>query len=163
MDGSSVEGRGARVHPRWSARPCASRYAIQSSPTKNAIRPSSAPLLFPTNPYTAATVLSGQIYAVKTSDIAIRLDTSGGTTATATLPAPSFIGETHTFFWVAWGGGQVAPTINTSASKTMPPYNGMASSAPGGLVSTTTITTPGGNSTLSLPDAGRQAAFDALP
>jgi hypothetical protein len=75
---------------------------------------------------TTHTVTSGQTYTVKTTDATIRMDTSGGATATAVLPVPSYIGEQHTFFWFNWGVGQTPPTINTSSgSIVLVPFTGM--------------------------------------
>ena len=101
---------------------------------------------------TAATVTSGQTYQVLTTDIVVRMDTSGGATATADLPLPAYIGEQHTFYWWAWGVGQTPPTINTTSNihetNKMVPFTGQATSGAAGLVTTTTITTPGASFTL---------------
>jgi hypothetical protein len=97
---------------------------------------------------TAATVTSGQTYAVKSTDIVIRMDTSGGATATADLPAAGFIGERHTFYWWNWGVGQTPPTINANGLQRMVPYNGQESAGAAGLVAQTTITNPGASFTL---------------
>lgn len=97
---------------------------------------------------TAATVDSAQVYPLLVTDSIIRFDTTGGTTATANMHAPAFIGQRVTFYWWAWGGGQVAPTINADAGNTMVPFSGQATSGAGGLVATTTISTPGATYTL---------------
>jgi len=93
--------------------------------------------------YTAATVTSGQSYNVKTSDLVIRMDTSGGEAATGVLPAPTFIGEKHIFFWFAWGVGQVLPVVNTSGGKLLVPFTGMSASGNAGLEESSTIATTG--------------------
>jgi hypothetical protein len=92
---------------------------------------------------TAATVVSGETYDCLSTDTAIRFDTTGGTTATAVLPSPIYIGQQITFYWWAWSGAQVVPTINTSAGKSLVPFSGQASSGAAGLAATTTISTPG--------------------
>jgi hypothetical protein len=99
-------------------------------------------------PFTAHTVTSGQTYNVSSTDTAIRFDTTGGSTATAVLPTPTYIGQRITFYWWAWSVAQVAPTINASAGKQFVPFSGQASSGAAGLVTTTTISTPGAAYTL---------------
>ena len=97
---------------------------------------------------TAATVTSSQTYPVLSTDTAIRFDTTGGTTATAVLPAPTYIGQRITFYWWAWSGAQVAPTINASAGEQFVPFSGQVSSGAAGLVTTTIISTPGASFSL---------------
>ena len=97
---------------------------------------------------TAATVVSGQVYPMKATDTQIRFDTTGGATATADMIAPTLIGQRATFYWWAWGAGQVAPTINVDAGHKMVPFSGQATSGAAGLVTTTTITTTGAAFTL---------------
>ena len=100
------------------------------------------------SPLTAATVASGATYNLLGTDTVIRFDTTGGTTATADMIAPTYIGQRITFYWWAWGAGQVAPTINVDAGHEMVAFSGQASSGAAGLVTTTTITTPGAAYTL---------------
>ena len=97
---------------------------------------------------TAATVVSGQTYNLLTTDAVIRFDTSGGTTATANMIAPAYIGQQVTFYWWSWNGAQAAPTMNVDAGHKMVPFSGQTSSGAGGLVTTTTISTPGASYTL---------------
>ncbi len=97
---------------------------------------------------TAMTVRSGQSYICLATDTAIRFDTTGGTTATARLPVPMYVGQAVTFYWWAWGAGQAAPTINVDPGHGMVPFSGQATSGAGGLVTTTTISTPGAAFTL---------------
>ena len=99
-------------------------------------------------PYTAATVTSGQTYAVKNTDIVVRMDTSGGTTATANLPAPAYIGEKHTFWWYDWSVGQVPPVVNTTGGKLLVPFTGMTTGGAAGLATTSVINTTGASYTL---------------
>lgn len=97
---------------------------------------------------TSATVTSGTAYSLLATDTVIRFDTTGGTTATANMIAPTYIGQRVTFYWWAWGAGQVAPTINVDAGHKMVPFSGQASSGAAGLATTTTISTPGAAYTL---------------
>jgi hypothetical protein len=97
---------------------------------------------------TSATVVSGQTYNLLATDTVIRFDTTGGTTATADMIAPSYIGQRITFYWWAWSVAQVAPTINVDAGHEMVPFSGQSSSGAGGLATTTTISTPGASYTL---------------
>jgi hypothetical protein len=64
------------------------------------------------------------------------------------LPAPTYIGQRITFYWWAWSGAQVPPTINASAGEQFVPFSGQASSGAAGLVTTTTISTPGASFSL---------------
>jgi hypothetical protein len=97
---------------------------------------------------TAATVTSGQTYNVLSTDKAIRFDTTGGSAATADMAAPSYIGQRITFYWWAWSVAQVPPVINVDAGHAMVPFQGPQSSGAGGLVTSTTIATPGATYTL---------------
>ena len=96
---------------------------------------------------TAATVVSGQTYNLLTTDAVIRFDTSGGTTGTANMHAPSYIGQQVTFYWWSWNGAQAAPTMNVDAGHKMVPFSGQASAGAAGLVTTDTISTPGASIT----------------
>jgi hypothetical protein len=93
-------------------------------------------------------VVSGATYTLSSSDAVIRFDTTGGTTATAQMIAPSYIGQRWVFYWWAWGAGQAAPTILSPAGINMVPFSGQATSGAAGLVTTTTISTPGATLTL---------------
>lgn len=97
---------------------------------------------------TAATVVSGQTYNLLTTDAVIRFDTSGGTTGTANMHAPGYIGQQVTFYWWSWNGTQAAPTMNVDAGHKMVPFSGQASAGAAGLVTTSTISTPGAAYTL---------------
>ena len=97
---------------------------------------------------TAATVVSGETHTLLPTDTAIRFDTTGGTTATADMVAPFYIGQRVTFYWWAWSVAQVAPTINVDAGHKLVPFSGQPSSVAGGLPTTTTISTPGASFTL---------------
>ena len=92
---------------------------------------------------TVATVASGETYALLSTDIIIRFDTTGGTTATANMAAGRFVGQRILFYWWAWGAGQVAPTINAPAGQNLVPFSGQAASGAAGLAATTSISTPG--------------------
>ena len=96
--------------------------------------------------YTAVTVGSGVTYAVKTSDAIVSFDSSLTTQAQpiATLANGTFVGEQHTFIWYGWGNMNTPPLIQGAAGVLMMPYAGMQSEGFGGLVNSTTITTPGG-------------------
>ena len=96
---------------------------------------------------TAATVVSGQTYNLLTTDAVIRFDTSGGTTGTANMHAPGYIGQQVTFYWWSWNGAQAAPTMNVDAGHKMVPFSGQASAGAAGLVTTDTISTPGASIT----------------
>lgn len=90
---------------------------------------------------TSVTITSGQTTTLLATDTAIIFDTSGGTTATADMIAPSYIGQTWTFSWLFYGASPVPPTINAPGGVSMVPFSGQ--SASGIFVSTTTINTPG--------------------
>ena len=92
---------------------------------------------------TAVTIDSGATTSLLATDTAIRFDTTGGTTATAQMIAPSYIGQKWTFYWWAWGAGQVPPTILAPPGIKIVPFGGQASSGAAGLVTSTTISTPG--------------------
>lgn len=99
---------------------------------------------------TAATVIGGQNYFMAATDTVIRFDTSNGLgTATANMTGASFIGQRITFYWWAWGGGQIPPTIQgvVSGAK-IAPFGGQQASGAAGLVGSTNITTPGASFTL---------------
>jgi hypothetical protein len=96
---------------------------------------------------TAATVVSGQTYNLLTTDAVIRFDTSGGTTGTANMHAPGYIGQQVTFYWWSWNGAQAAPTMNVDAGHKMVPFSGQAIAGAAGLVTTDTISTPGASIT----------------
>ena len=99
---------------------------------------------------TAATVISGQTYTLLPTDTVIRFDTSGGATATANMVAALYIGQRVTFYWWNWGVGQTPPTINspTAPVTKMVPFAGQVTGGAAGLVTSTTITTPGASFTL---------------
>jgi hypothetical protein len=102
-------------------------------------------------PRTAATVVGGQTYTVKATDTAIRADSSNGTQPVIDMIAPTYIGQRWTFYWWAWatGAGQpVGPLINAPAGINMQSFAGQAVSGAAGLVTNTTITTPGATFTL---------------
>ena len=90
---------------------------------------------------TSVTITSGQTKTLLATDTAIIFDTSGGTTATADMIAPSYIGQTWTFSWMFYGASPVPPTINAPGGVSMVPFSGQ--SASGVFVSTTTLNTPG--------------------
>ena len=93
---------------------------------------------------TAVTISSGQTTSLINTDTAIRFDTSGGTTATADMIAPSFVGQRWSFYWWNWDPNTLTPpTINAPAGIKMIPFAGQASPGAAGLVSSTTISTPG--------------------
>jgi hypothetical protein len=96
---------------------------------------------------TAATVISGQTYNLLVTDAVIRFDTSGGTTGTANMHAPGYIGQQVTFYWWSWGVSQIAPTMNVDAGHKMVPFSGQAIAGAAGLVTTDTISTPGASIT----------------
>ena len=97
--------------------------------------------------YTFANVVGGQTYAVKTTDRYVRISSDGGHAAPVlNLPAPTYIGEQHTFFWEFWDISEVPPVVNATAGKTLVPFSGLASS--GGTLTTSAITTPGASYTL---------------
>ena len=97
--------------------------------------------------YTVHNIAAGQTYAALTTDRYLRMATDGTHgTATANLPAPTYIGEQHTFFWEFWDVSEVPPVINATAGKTLVPFSGLASS--GGTTASTTISTPGATYTL---------------
>jgi len=104
----------------------------------------------PSGSGTAQTITEGQTKTLRNTDVAVIFDTSGGgqATATADMIAPSFIGQEWTFSWFAWGNLQTPPTIQAPPGIGMVPFSGMASSGNAGLVSTTTISTPGASYTL---------------
>jgi hypothetical protein len=92
---------------------------------------------------TVATITGNTTKTISGTDRIVKFDTSNGNTATAKFPTTPFIGETHTFFWFAWNVSQVPPQINGNGNS-MTPATGMASSGLGGLVTSTSIPTPGG-------------------
>ena len=97
---------------------------------------------------TEATVVSGQTYTLLPTDCIIRFDTTGDAgTATADMVAPSYVGQRITFYWWAWSASQVAPTINVNAGAKLVPFSGQATSGAAGLVTSTTISTPGASLT----------------
>jgi len=98
--------------------------------------------------YTTATVTGGETYAVKNTDIVVKMDSSNGTRPTATLPTSGLtIGERHTFIWFAWDGSQVPPAISGGGNDLMP-WGGMSSSGNAGLLGATTIGSTGQSFTL---------------
>ena len=107
---------------------------------------------------TAPTVIGGQTYNVQLSDAVVLLDSSNGLAApVAVLPAPSFIGETHSFMWYAWDARQLPPSIRASATlnaRKMTPYGGLNASGAAGLVGATSITATGGFMTIKWTNAG---------
>ena len=110
------------------------------------ITPGPPPEGFPT----AQTITQGQTKTLRVTDAAIIFDTSAGAQATATadMITPLFIGQEWTFSWFVWGTMMTPPTIVAPAGILMVPFSGMPSSGTGGLVSTTTISTPGASYTL---------------
>lgn len=98
---------------------------------------------------TAHLIHSGETYTLLATDAAIIFDTSGGSTATAQLIAPSSTLWRCTFYWYAWGAPAVPPTILAPGGLKMVPFSGQAVSGSAGLVSSTTISTPGAAFTLA--------------
>lgn len=95
---------------------------------------------------TAAFVGSGITYPVKTTDTVVVFDSSLTTQAqpVADLAAGTYIGEEHSFIWYGLGNMNTPPLIQGAGGVLMMPYAGMQSEGIGGLVNSTTITTPGG-------------------
>jgi len=97
---------------------------------------------------TPHTVVSGGTLAATYSDCPVRLDTSNSLdagTATYSLTATPFNGEWHSACWMSWADASaVAPTVTSAdGGATLVPFSGLASPAPGGLVGSTTVSTPG--------------------
>ncbi len=119
-------------------------FVVNPDITRSIGTPAWQPKPPPSSPPTVATVMGGgQSYQVKNSDVVIRMDTSNGLQATATLPMPAYLGEIHRFVWINWGAGQVPPIVNANTGAQMVPYSGLSSGAPGGLVTTSTIANTG--------------------
>ncbi len=94
---------------------------------------------------TAQTVVSGETVTLLPSDRVVRFDTSGGTTATANMVAGTSPGQRVLFFWFDWvPATPTAPTINAPAGQNIAPATGLlATHGSAGLVTTTTMPTPG--------------------
>ena len=100
---------------------------------------------------TCPTVTSGSTSTLLRTDACVRFDTTGGTPATVDMIAPGFIGRRITFYWWAWAGdagGPTPPTVVADSGHSMVPFSGQATSGAAGLVSTSTINTPGASYTL---------------
>ena len=89
-------------------------------------------------------ILGGATYTLLPTDTAIIFDTSNGSTATAQMLAPSYIGQRWTFYWYNWNAvSPVAPTILMPAGLATVPFTGQSTPGSAGLVASTTISTPG--------------------
>jgi hypothetical protein len=101
-------------------------------------------------PATAATVVGGQTYTCKSTDRAIRVDSSNGLQPVINLVAIP-IGQRITIYWWNWatGAGQpVGPVVNAPSGVLMQTFIGQAVAGNAGLASTSTVTTPGATYTL---------------
>jgi hypothetical protein len=95
-----------------------------------------------TGPLTAATVTSvNSPYAVLNTDRIVLFDESNGNVARANLPAPSHVGEAHTFVWFKWTGASPPPVIGGGGNQ-LTPYS-QATQTSGALVATTNILSQG--------------------
>ena len=85
-------------------------------------------------------------YAMLAGNRYANMDTSAGLVATATLGAATGTGECHTFRWWNWNGSQVPPVVTSDAG--MVPFSGQSAGGSAGLVTTSSIVTPGAPYTL---------------
>jgi hypothetical protein len=98
---------------------------------------------------TVATVVAGESYQVKTTDVLVKADSSGAGAGVAapvlTFPVFSnpgaWVGWKIVVFWFAWNGSQVPPQLAAGGSQKMSRVGGMQSS--GELLSSTNLVTPG--------------------
>lgn len=85
-------------------------------------------------------------YAMLAGDRFANMDTSAGLVATATLGNATGKGTCHTFRWWNWNDAMVPPAITSDAG--MIPFAGPSTGGAAGLVTSTSITTPGSPFTL---------------
>jgi hypothetical protein len=99
---------------------------------------------------TAATVIGGETYDAQPTDTVFRADSSNGEQPVIQLTTPTYIGQKFTVYWEAWatGAGQpVGPLVIAPSGIKMQSVNGQSVSGSAGLVTETTLTTPGGEFT----------------
>lgn len=95
---------------------------------------------------TAKLVLSGQNYTLQPTDTVVIFDTSGGSPGSATMIAPSYVGQRWTFYWWSWDPATVdasKPVIYAPPGMKIVPFGGQTAPGNAGLASSTEIRTPG--------------------